>query len=116
MNKGFTVETTLTRCTTLSDYGLSIGFHTKELTPEEKLMVLMMHNQNGWLLFKPDEIMETEVPKQPTNMDTKTPSQRLRGVLFRLYEQTKDGSEDFEQYYRRQMEKLIEHVKARIDQ
>ena len=50
-------------------------------------------------------------------MDCKTPSQRLRGVLFIYFkEQQKKGlKETFDTFYARHIEKLIEYVKAKID-
>ena len=43
----------------------------------------------------------------------KTESQRLRNVLFRIHEQ-QDVAEDFEIYYRNEMNKIIEHFKTKL--
>jgi hypothetical protein len=45
----------------------------------------------------------------------KPPSQRLRAVFYRIWERDKQGYDDFELYYRFQMEKLIEHFKTKLD-
>lgn len=43
----------------------------------------------------------------------KTPSQRLRGVLYRLWE--KDESDiSFDQFYEDKMEVLIEYLKEKV--
>jgi len=45
---------------------------------------------------------------------TKTPSKRLRAVLFLMWKQLGEVG-DFETYYRVQVEKVIEHLKAKLD-
>jgi hypothetical protein len=44
----------------------------------------------------------------------KKPSQRLRGVLFRLFEQDNDGFKTFSKYYDSKMEQLINHYKGKL--
>lgn len=46
--------------------------------------------------------------------DGKTPSQRLRGVLYRCWEQDSGGYEDFNLYYHNRMERIIEHYKTKL--
>lgn len=45
----------------------------------------------------------------------KSPSVRLRAVLYRNYEKDKKGYTTFEDYYRSQMEKLIVYYKGKLD-
>jgi len=97
------------------DGGLSIGFHTNELDSEEKVAVMDMHNEAGWLLFQPNEIAEADVPDKQAELETKTPSQRLRAVLFVYWKQT-TPEETFEVFYCRKMEAIIDSVKGRLDQ
>lgn len=42
----------------------------------------------------------------------KTPSQRLRAVLFRLSEQQQ---QEFEQFYNNELEKIITHYKSKLE-
>lgn len=44
----------------------------------------------------------------------KTPGQRLRNSLYRLFEKAPDGFKTFDEFYRARMEALIEQVKAKI--
>lgn len=44
----------------------------------------------------------------------KTPSQRLRGVFYTLWEQDNEGFEEFDPYYDSKMEKLIIYYKKLI--
>ena len=45
----------------------------------------------------------------------KTPSKRLRGVLYHNHRQDNKGYKTFEDYYRSQMEMLIVHFKGKLD-
>lgn len=115
---GFTVEAILTRAASLADGGLTVGFHTKELNSTEKVKIMNFHNQPGWLLFSPNKLDDTEVPKADAEFEGKTPSQRLRAVLYVLWEQNEghidDDRIDFEVFYRRKMEEIIEHFKGKL--
>lgn len=42
---------------------------------------------------------------------TRTPSERLRGVFFRHWENDSEDFDEFEVYYEYKMEKLISHYK-----
>lgn len=76
-------------------------------------------NQSGWLLFSGDtEIDMKNVPREsaPVDIGQKKPSQRLRAVLYRIWEQKTDQSEPFEtHYYVRIMEKIIERYKEELE-
>ena len=48
--------------------------------------------------------------------DTKTPSQRLRNVLYVNWQQKNLGYLDFKEYYKFQMNKLVEHIKGKLDE
>ena len=51
-----------------------------------------------------------------TDLDTlKTPSQRLRGILYRNFEQDNKGYRDFNTYYLAEMERICEHYKNKLD-
>lgn len=111
--KGFTVEAQLTGCRPLADRGMSINFHTKELDSTEKALIIDHLLQYGWMLFKENELKDEDIPKNDAEFDTKTPSQRLRGVIFKFWEQEgKNG--DFDMYYRGVIEKFINLVKTKL--
>lgn len=110
----WTMECILSGLGHLVDGGVTLRFNNlKDLTNEEKIVLLNSHNKTGYLAFSEDEIQESDIPKHDTDCG-KTPSQRLRGVLFKLWQQT-DGVSDFEVYYRQRMEKLINMVKEKLE-
>lgn len=113
--KGFTVSSQLIKANPLVDNGMSVGFHTKELSAEEKLGIMSHFQKTGWLLFSEDEVQEADVPETKSEFETKTPSQRLRGVMYVYWEQ--QGSKGkFEDFYREKMENFIEIIKSKLDQ
>lgn len=75
--------------------------------------------KEGWLLFSPNkEIAEiTAIPDEKADAMTgqKTQAQRLRGVIYRIWDQKNKPGGDFESYYRSYMERLIEREKANLD-
>lgn len=96
-----------------SDGSASLRFNTQEIPPEQFAEFQRNHNAFGWLVFQ--ENANIEVPKEPAVEDKdKTPSKRLRSTLYVLWEKTKPA-EDFETYYRKQVERMIDAVKNKLD-
>lgn len=113
--KGFHISSVLTKANPLADRGMSLGFHTLELSDEEKVKIMSHFQKTGWLLFSEDEIQDADVPEGKSGFETKTPSQRLRGVMYIFWKQ--QGSKgNFEDFYRDLMEKFVEHIKSKLDQ
>lgn len=111
----FTVPAILNRISYSGDKGLNLGFITQEISDEEKIKVGRFHKSFGYLLFKESEVLDADIPEGNPSLDEdKSPSQRLRAVLYVLYEQGgKKGS--WEDFYRRNMEHAIQRVKALLD-
>lgn len=88
----------------MKDGSLKITLVTRELAPEQ--MAELMVNLNK-------EIVSIDVPDE--HGDTKTPSQRFRAVLYRLWEQDhKDKFHTFTLYYNHVMEQLINLYKDKL--
>lgn len=99
------------------DGSASISFDTRELTAEEIFSIMGLRHAEGWMTFSPNQD-DVEVPEENAEVDTKTPSQRLRSVLYVLYK--KDMEENkfvglFETFYKERMEKIIEMLKRKLD-
>lgn len=106
----------LLKISSRADRTYKLEFNTRELSGTEAATLLDELMNEGWLLWSPNEMNESDVPdeKADTMLNQKTQAQRLRGVLFRVYEQ--NGSRgDFETFYRRYMEELIDRLKAKLD-
>jgi hypothetical protein len=117
MTKKIQVPATLEGISTLKDGGASVRFHTQELSDEDLAVLFKYTDKFGWLIFAETEaevqdIKELEAIRKDTG--GKSPSQRLRGALFVLWQQRGDTNTSFEQFYSQQMEKVIENVKGRL--
>lgn len=103
----------------LKDRTLKITFETQELNPQDLLGVAENINAFGYLAFKKEPFSEkerNEIESLETNLEDnmKTPSQRLRAVLYRNYERDAQGFKSFATYYEHQMEILLNHFKAKL--
>lgn len=110
------IEATLESIRTMKDRTLKLIFESQEIAAAQGSSILSMCNEFGWLIFASEPIEEIEIPEDsPTGgRRDKTPSQRLRGVLYRYWEQH-GNTEDFELYYRETLERLIEHYRSKLD-
>lgn len=112
--KPFQAQAILNRISYTSDGGLALGFTTQELGTADKVIASEYHKTLGWLCFKPNLWQEEELPQAEAKDGRKSLSQRLRGVLYRLWE--KDGKiGDFDTYYRRRMEATIDKLKEGLE-
>lgn len=105
---------------TLKDKTLKVTFETNELNPQDLLGLMENLNQFGFLAFKPQPFKkeEKEILEQLESgyeEQGKTPSQRLRGVLYVNYQQNNDGFDTFTRYYDHHLEKIINHFKSKIN-
>ena len=64
--------------------------------------------------FSPWEVKEMSEIKADLS-SVKTPSQRLRAILYLNYQQDSEQFKDFQSYYLSKMERLCEHFKAQLD-
>jgi len=109
---GFQVPAFLTGIRRLSDGGLGINFHTNELDDEEMIAINQYFQKFGWLMFRENEFTPEEIPVEDADFEGKSASQRLRAVLFVWWKQKPEG--EFEEFYKKRMEKIISMVKNKL--
>ena len=100
------------------DGSFTLRFTTQEQTPNGVAAIASYYSKYGYLMFK--EQVTQEDNKLMDELDTeisegKTPSQRLRGVLYVSWQQDNQGYKDFKDYYRTRMERIIDHLKNQLD-
>lgn len=100
---------------------LVLKFITQEVTDEEAGIVMSLRNKYVCLLLSTSEIDEKEAQAVPDEFHTqamlegKSPSQRLRNVLFRLWESRyKTRYPEFDHFYDARMEQIIDEQKSHI--
>ena len=101
---------------TLKDGTIKLVFETQELRPDKVGQLFSYRNQVGYLVFKPETFLDSEIElvenlKAADYEGNKSPSKRMRDILFRLWQEDKRGYEDFNLYYQYRMNELCEMLK-----
>ena len=130
MKNSVVFEGGIDKVSTLADGSLRVYVGTPELSNETMVNVFSLIKKPGFVLISTNPINQDQidaVEKATTNAEfsEKTPSQRMRGVLYRIWEKTQpktmngDSGEieyvDFDLFYKRQMNKIIDHFKTKLD-
>jgi len=105
------------KVTSRADKSYKLTFETRELSGNDASILLGLLQQEGYLLYSPNnDITETDVPdeKADTMTGRKTQAQRLRAVIYRIWE-SKGSNGSFETYYQSYMEKVIDQLKEKIE-
>lgn len=130
MKNSVVFEGGIDKVSTLADGSLRVYLGTPELTSETMVNLFGMIKKPGYVLISTSTINQDQVDaveKATTNVEfsEKTPSQRMRGVMYKLWEKTQpktmngDSGQmeyvDFDLFYKRQMNKIIDHFKTKLD-
>ena len=118
------VETIATR----ADGSIKVVIGSQELSSDTMTRLFDLRRKVGYVLISTKEISQEQIDAVETstaNMEfsEKTPSQRLRGVLYILWEklQPKENDQgiekfvDFDLFYKRKLNEIINHYKKQLD-
>lgn len=114
------VPALLETISTLKDGTIKLTFETNELKPSDVGILFSYRKGLGYLAFKP----ETFEPDQAKLIEglkcddfegNKSPSKRLRDILFRLWQENNRGYDDFNLYYQYRMNDLAEMLKGEFN-
>ncbi len=102
---------------TLADKTLKVTFETNELNPQDLLGLMENLHQFGYLAFKKEPFGEKEKDmmgelKSDYEFKGKTSSQRLRGVLWVMWQNNNEGFDSSVKHYEHHMEKIINNYKT----
>lgn len=117
MITGLLLSTYIENVTTRKDKTVKLTLGTQELTPAKAGELFSMLNQLAVTYISMKDISQREidqVDKIEPELNGKTQSQRIRNVLYKLYEQNPEGFRDFNTYYQSKTEQYIEHLKTKI--
>ena len=103
------------------DRTVSVTFTTQEVLDISQIDQMATDESGGILYFRADdqmkfnqaEVEELDAIELDLYDQPKKQSQRLRAVLYKVWEQEGDG--EFREYYRHQTERIIEHFKSKLD-
>ena len=97
-----------------------LTFESQENVPPELISrITGSVGKTGWLCFLPEErqidtLDVIGLPEISVEKGEKTPGQRMRAVIWRIWEKGgKTG--DFITFYSSKMEQIIEHLKEKLD-
>lgn len=102
---------------TLVDGGTKLDVITRELKAEEMTALFELKGLEGWFIFKDNIINVDDIKDLPdvrVEKTDKSPSERLRAVLYRLWETT-NRSKTSDQFYKDYIDKLIEAIKEKLN-
>jgi len=104
----------------LKDRTVKLSFETGEPTPDQMAAIQASLMKAGFIAFQDDAFTnEQKDALKDVKVDfddkEKTPSKRLRAVLFVWWKQEDEGYEVFNDFYIYYMEKFINHVKNKLD-
>ncbi len=101
------------------DSTLSVKLGTQELGPEDTARIFEFGNREVWVCLAETAVTaeDLEVPEVLTEFrKDKTPSERLRNVLYRLWEkEVKKTGREFDSWYLGYMDRAIEKIKEKLD-
>jgi hypothetical protein len=106
--------------TSRKDKTVKLTFGTQELTPADAGQIMAMANSFCFLALKPETFTQTEkeimqqLKADNLTNNIKTPSQRLRAVLYVCFQNDGEGFNDFDGYYIAKINNLIEHFKKQL--
>lgn len=102
---------------TRKDKTVKLTLGTQELSPSKAGELFSLSNNLVVAYISQKDIGQKEidqVDKLDPEFGGKTQSQRLRNVLYKLFEQSAEGFKDFNTYYQSKMDLIIEHYKTKI--
>ena len=106
---------------TRKDRSLKITIGTQELGSKSTSELFELSNNIANIYISANQIsneIKTEIDKHSKDEvdKIKSPSQRLRAVLFLNYKENNAGFNTFENYYASKMEQIINHYKGKLDE
>jgi len=101
------------------DGSISVTIETNELSPSKAGELFSIRGKTAIAYLSPKDIVTQKEIDQVNainndGMGGKTPSQRMRNVMFILWKQDPEGYKDFNLYYINRMEKFIDALKENI--
>ena len=114
--QAITCPVILTSASTRADGSIGLRFATPELESSDKTAFFELLNKNLKMLLQPADEPPSGLQEVKSELETKTKSQRLRAVLFVEFQNLKPEGLNFEDYYHREMERIIEFRKQNLPQ
>lgn len=116
---GILLPAMVTSIRSLKDGSVSVCLETQELSPMKAGEIFSLRGKLIAAYLSPKETIPQRELDQIDSVDVdlpgKTKSQRVRNVLYRIWELSPDGHKTFESYYNFVMERHINELKTALD-
>lgn len=120
MIEGIILPVIVESINSLKDGSVSIKLSTQELRASQAGQVFELRNKLCVAYLSPKETISqkelAQIDALQPEMQGKTKSQRQRSVLYLIWQNNNEGHRTFDTYYMYRMERIIENLKAEIDQ
>lgn len=109
------------KISTLVDGSIKITLETRELSPDDAANVFAFRNVEGHIAIKESDFSSDDLEKlpdmslSPSPRKQKSESQRLRAVLYILWQKT-HSTMSSEEFYKMMMERIISHYKNKLEE
>lgn len=102
---------------TMADGGNKLVIYTPELSVADRTTLFEFAKvKSAYMVLAEAPVESIDVPEVSTDTSFgKTPSERLRGTLYRWWEKEGKPMTGFPVFYETEMEKLIDQVKAKLN-
>lgn len=115
--KIFTTAAILVKYNPRKDRSVTITFETDEKNAGQVMELHGLMGTYGGLVFKPEDQLTPQEIKEIDSLDLemggKTKSQRLRNKLYIKWQQVGNKGDDFNNFYARSMDKIIDDIELK---
>lgn len=103
----------------LKDGSVSVCVETQELSASKAGELFSLRGKVVMLYLSPKDTISQKEIDQVNSIDAdvspgKSPSQRMRNVMFLLWRQDAEGHSEFDSYYKTKMERYIDELKSNL--
>ena len=112
----FQVPSIITKIQSLKDRTFKLSIECQELPKDQMADVFNLVEKTGWLVFSDNTLQKSDVPEEnaPEFKNDKSPSQRLRAVLFVYWNECTDKKVPFDTYWKMWIEKKVSEIKQTL--
>lgn len=115
---GIILPVIVTQIRSKVDGSISVAIETQELSPTKAGELFSLRGKIAMMYLSPKDVVTQKEMNQIDSIEPelkgKTPSARMRNVLYILWKQDNEGYKDFPMYYEVKMNKYIEDLKLNI--
>jgi hypothetical protein len=121
MAKAIVIPAQIEGISTRADRTLKIVLSTQEMPPSEAGRLFALNQKMSYIAIKEESFQQSEVDMveglavNPDDTKLRTPSQRLRAILYVSWKECDEGHPAFDSFYAQKIERIITHYKDKLD-